>query len=493
MIMKINKLYTSALLSLSLALGGCEDQLLNLTPDSILTSTNFYTNSKDMNSAVLGIYNRLQSRKQSDYLLLESPSDNMYMSSNTSVAGANEMDILGITSDNPLAASFWDASYSGIFRSNAVLQNIDKPTDYAAGIKDQYVGEAKFMRALFYFDLVRLFGGVPKVVTQISIADAAQLPRASADEIYTLIIEDLKDAIAKLPAPDKAVKGRASKGAAAGLLGKVYVYRKDWANAKTYLEQVNTQYAYKLVPNFASLWQLATEDNEEVLFSIKYIDGTNGQTLSTAFIPNSGAINIVDRGGEVALPSWSLLKKYNEADKRKAVTITEWWIAPSKPNEPAIWYPYVNKYAVKHTFNSSGLDLPVLRYADIVLLYAETLYELNQKDLALAQLNKIRERAFGNTAHNYTAASIASKEAFTDVLLNERQLEFAFENERWFDLVRKEQFMTVMTKEETYFNYSNKTPVVVTKSPRAYHKLLPIPQQQINLSGTGVLLQNEGY
>jgi hypothetical protein len=491
--MKRNKLYISALLSLSIALGGCEDKLLNLTPESVLTNVNFYTNAKDMNSAVLGVYNRLQTRKQTDYLLLESPSDNLYMSSNTNVAGASEMDLLAITSDNPLAASFWDASYNGIFHANAVLKNIDKPTDYAAGTKDQYAGEAKFMRALFYFDLVRVFGAVPKVDLQLSIEEASKLSRASADDIYAFIIEDLKDAMTKLPAPDKAVKGRANKGAAAGLLAKVYVYRKDWANAKTYLEQVNTEFKFKLVPNFASLWQVATEDNDETMFAMKYIDGTNGQTLSTAFIPNSGAINIVDRGAEVALPSWSLLQKYEATDTRKAATITEWWVAPSKPNDPATWYPYVSKYAIKHTFNASGLDLPVLRYADMVLLYAETLYELNQSDQALIQLNKIRERAFGNATHNYTAADIATKDAFTNVLLTERQLEFAYENERWFDLVRKDKFLNVLTKEETYYNYSNKTPVVVTLKPQAYQKFLPIPQQQINLSGAGVLVQNEGY
>jgi starch-binding outer membrane protein, SusD/RagB family len=491
--MSNKNIFLSVLVLCSATLTGCEDQLLNLTPQSVLTTNNFYTNAKDMNSAVLGIYNRMQVRKPTDYLLLEAPSDNMYMSSNTNVAGASEMDVLGITSDNPLVATYWDANYNGIFRANSVLLNIDKPKNYAAGAKDQYIGEAKFMRALFYFDLVRLFGGVPKVETQLSIEEAAGMPRATQDEIYTLIVDDLKDAIEKLPASDKVVKGRAGKGAAVALLGKVYVYKKDWANARTYLAQANTGFNFKLAPSFASLWQLATENNDESIFAMKYLDGTNGQTLSTAFIPNSGAINVVDRGTEVALPSWSLLKKYDKDDTRKAATISEWWVAPSKPNDPAAWYPYVNKYAVKHTFGASGLDLPVIRFADVVLLYAEALYELNLPSDALIQLNRIRERAFGNTTHNYTLADIATKEMFTEVLLNERQLELAYENERWFDLVRKEKMMNVMTQEETYYNYANKTPLVVKRNPQTNYKLLPIPQQQINLSGKGVIVQNDGY
>src|SRR5690606_31314041 len=129
---------------------------------------NFYRVSKDIDKAVLGIYNRLQSRKSTDYLLLEIPTDNLYASTNTSVSGANALDVLAVTPDNELISDFWIANYSIIFRANAVLNNIDKPTNYTGIEKDQYMGEAKFMRALTYFELVRLFGGVPNVTTLLS-------------------------------------------------------------------------------------------------------------------------------------------------------------------------------------------------------------------------------------------------------------------------------------------------------------------------------------
>src|SRR5690606_5580074 len=134
---------------------------------------------------------------------------------------------------------------------------------------------------------------------------------------------------------------------------------------------------------------------------------------------------ISPRGNELARPSWSLHKKYEAEDTRKAATIAEWWVPPTSPNDPAIWYPYVNKYAVPHTFPSSGLDLPVLRFADVVLMRAEILYRTGDPQGALQQLNLIRERAFGNGNHNYTLADISSPEDFGEVLVLERELELA--------------------------------------------------------------------
>ncbi|MCF0070151.1 RagB/SusD family nutrient uptake outer membrane protein [Dyadobacter sp. CY261] len=486
--MNISRHIKTGLMLMALGFTSCEDKLLNLTPDSVLTPTNFYKNAADINQAVLGIYNSLQTRRQTDYLLMEVPADNLYMSANTTIAGSNDVDFLTVNADNALTAAFWNTTYNGVFRANAVLLNIDTPTNYTAGQKDQYIGEAKFMRALYYFDLVRVFGAVPKVVDKISIPEAAALPKATEEEIYSLIIEDLTDAAAKLPARKSTATGRASKGAAMALLGKVYVYRQDWANAKTQLEKVINELDYKLVADFASLWKLETEDNDEVIFTVKYVDGTNGQSLSTSYTPNGGLVGIADRGAETSLPSWSLLKKYEEADKRKAATVKEWWTSPAQPNAEPIYYPYVSKYAVKHSYGASGIDIPVLRYADIVLLYAETLFKQGDKANALVQLNKIRERAFGNAAHNYKGTETAD---LMDLILNERQLELAYEHERWFDLVRSGKYLTVMKQEERLYNYAAKTPVVVELAPKDFMKVYPIPQAQIDLSSG--LKQNNGY
>jgi len=136
----------------------------------------------------------------------------------------------------------------------------------------------------------------------------------------------------------------------------------------------------------------------------------------------------------------------------------------------------------------------VLRYGDVVLLKAEVLYRLNQPGLALIELNKIRERAFGNSSHNYTLADIAAPEDFLDKLLLERRLEFAGESERWFDLVRTGRFLTDLNAVERSYNYETKTSNdVVDKKPKAYQNHFPIPQIQIQQANAGVLTQNEGY
>ncbi len=486
--MKKNKIYISTLLVASLSLGACHKDLLEPVPESILTTINFYKSAKDLDQAVLGVYSKLQARKPTDYLLLEIPSDNLYLSANTSVSGANALDVLAFTPDNDLVANFWDANYNIIFRANAVLANIDKPIDYKGTEKDQYIGESKFMRALAYFDLVRTYGGVPKVITILTAEEALKVPRATEADIYSLIVEDLNDAVSKLP--QTIIRGRASKGAATALLGKVYVYQKKWAEAETQLAKLLTApYSYALQANFADLWKLTNENNNESIFAMTYVEGTNAHGLSTAFVPNGGAAGIVDRGTEVALPSWSLHKKYITGDNRKAATITEILIAPKQTT--GTWYPYVSKYAVPHTFGSSGLDLPVVRFADVILLYAEALYELNRPADALMQLNKVRQRAFGNATQNYTLQDITLRADFIDRLFLERQLEFAYENERWYDLVRSGKYLN-FTKEERPYNPATGTALSVNVSTRAELKYFPIPFREIS-KAPGVLTQNPGY
>jgi len=175
------------------------------------------------------------------------------------------------------------------------------------------------------------------------------------------------------------------------------------------------------------------------------------------------------------------------------VTITEYWKSPGSPAaEPAIWYPYVSKFAVPHPPNSSGLDIPVMRYADMLLLQAEVQYRLHQPEAALGALDQVRERAFGSTSENYSLNDIATAESFMDKLLDERQIELALENERWFDLVRTDRFITELKQVERYYNITDQEAQVVALNPQPHHRLFPIPQHQMELA-PGVLVQNEGY
>ncbi|WP_257667259.1 RagB/SusD family nutrient uptake outer membrane protein [Parapedobacter tibetensis] len=488
----VNQLTKGVLLAVFLAFGAC-NSILELTPESELTEANFFKTAADMDGAVLGIYNNYQTRFPRDWTISEMLSDNTYRTGYFNIGGIDELNNLSITSENPRFADFWRLAYQGVFRANSVIFYINNPTDYAENQQAQLTGEALFMRGLLYFDLVKVFGGVPLVTSKLTVEETYDVPRSSEAEVYHQITEDLKQAIDLLPMKAAIAGGRASKEAAVSLLAKVYVYLKEWDEAKTYLDMVEG-FNFQLEAEFKSLWSLSSENNKEVIFAMKYLDGENGQPLSTDFLPYFGVSGISARGNENIFPTWSLYKLYDDEDSRKAETITPYWKSPnSPPADPPVWYPFVNKFAVQHTPNNSGLDLPVLRYADLVLLKAEVLYYLNQPELALAEINRVRQRAFGDDSHNYTLADIGTEEAFLDKLLLERRLEFAFENERWFDLVRTGRYLTELTTVERYYNPSDGSVQTVQLNPQEHHRYMPIPRSQIDLVGSEVLRQNEGY
>jgi len=491
--MKTYKLNILSILAILLGVTACHDDLLNPIPESILTNVNAFESSKDIDLAVLGVYNSLQSRYPTDYELMEIPSDNMYGYYFATSPGMAEIGLLDVSPENPRLNVFWKATYNGIFRANTVLANIDVPSDYNADLKAKHMGEAKFMRAYFYFDLVRVFGGVPAVTSIIEVDESRQVPRASVSAIYELIENDLNDAISKLPAT--SVQGRASKAAAISLLAKVMIYQEKWQDAKTHLEKLFADYNYELLTEYHDLFRLETEVNSESIFSVPYVEGTNGHGLTYALAPTAGIYGIINNGNRVGRPTWDLHKVFEPGDSRFSVTITEMQLTfSSAPDDELFWFPYFNKFIIPlEIIGSSGLDLSVLRLADMILLHAEALHHLGDQVTALAQLNRIRERAFGNSDHNYTMADIATEELFMDKLLLERRLELAVENNRWFDLVRTGRFTTELTQLESEYNPSTDMAVIQNLNAQPYMKIFPIPYEQIQLAAPGVMVQNDGY
>lgn len=479
---------------MSLCLTSCHKELLEPVPESVLTTANAFNSAKDINLGVIGIYSALQSKVQKDYLLMEMTSDNMYAEYYATEPGLAEVEVLQVSSENNILNNFWKVSYNAIFRANTILSNVDRPTNYLAGKKEQYTGEAKFLRALFYFDLARIFGDVPLITEALSVSAAEQVGRSPKNAIIDLVISDLKEAISTLPGPSAIESGRASKAAAMALLGKVYVHLEDWANAKTYLGQVVNDFNYSLVPDFEDLFSLETENNSEAIYSVPFIEGTNGQGITYNFAPLGGIYGVMSNGSRVGRPTWDLHKLYDPTDQRFAVTISETQLtANSKPGDEPIWYPYVNKFIVPMAGSSSGLDIPILRLGDIVLLYAESLYKTGDKEGALEQLNQIRERAFQNTTHNYSLGDISSDQEFMDLILLERRLELAFENQRWFDLVRTDRFITELAQFETEYNPGSGQAEIQKINVQPYMRYFPIPYEQIQLAAPGVITQNEGY
>lgn len=491
--MKNTKLYIVGALAATLSLSSCENMLLNPIPESVLTTSNAFSNAKDMELGVLGIYNRLQSRVPSDFELMEVPSDNMFAEYFANSPGIDAINSLDVTSTNQKINTFWQTTYNGIFRANLILSLIDTPNDYAQGKKEQFIGESKFLRAYFYFDLVRIFGGVPKVTEVLGITAAEGIGRSSEEEIYNLIIEDLTDAISKLPKTN--VQGRASQGAAIALLAKVQVYRENWSAAKTLLERLNSEFTYGLLDNYRDLFQIATETNKEAIFSVPYVGGTNGHNLSYILLPNGGVKGFSNSGSRVGRPTWDLHQAFEAEDTRLTQTITDYALLWNAQNDTdAFWWPYFSKWMIQADIaTSSGLDIPLLRYADMVLLYAEVLHKLGENDKALVELNKVRTRAFKSTDHNYTLADVSTPQLFMDKLLLERRLELAVENNRWFDLVRTGRFVEELQVIDGEYNPSTGQAVKVVREAKPHMKYFPIPWEQMQLAGEGVMQQNEGY
>ncbi|MEX0772802.1 MAG: RagB/SusD family nutrient uptake outer membrane protein [Balneolales bacterium] len=472
----------------------CHDQLLNPDPESVLTTANFFNTADDIDSGVLGIYHQLQFRIPRDYMVMEVPTDNIFVEYYATSSGLEQIEVLDIATDNDEVHRFWQSTYNGIFRANSVLDNIDAPEDYLGNQKNQLTGEAKFLRAYYYFDLVRIFGGVPKITTQQSIDEAREVPRSSEQEIYDLIIEDLTDAVDMLPS--EMVHGRASKAAAEALLGKVYVYQNNYTQARGYLENVLNDYNYNLLTDFGDLFSMENEVNSEAIFSLAYVLGSNTHNLSYEFNPNQGVLGYSNRGNRTVRPTYDLHLLFDEDDSRYNVTMSEDYIpAQGEPDDDPIPYPIITKYNVPNLGSDApSLDLPVLRLADVILLYSEVLYELEGPNQALTQLNKVRERAFGDNTHNYELADIATPDEFVDVLLNERRLEFVMENERWFDIVRMDKLEEILGG-ELQARYDSVNGLTVTQELNAqdYMRYFPIPYEEITLSSPGVLEQNDEY
>ncbi|GAB3573481.1 RagB/SusD family nutrient uptake outer membrane protein [Spirosoma luteolum] len=465
-------------LTLSLLLSACQSNFLDLTPQSQPNADNFYQTANDFNNAVNGAYDVLQSSNQygGDFnTLLEARSDNVLDNDPSSNAGLRyNIDRFIEPTTNTILRDTWGSLYAGINRTNQILDKIDgagqpgagQPgTGIDAGLKARYKGEAQFIRALSYFNLVRLWGAVPLVLKAGSTADARTYTRNPVADVYAAIENDLTDAAAGLPATYTGTDvGRATSGAAKALLGKVYITQKKFAQAVPVLREVIAAGTYRLLPNVADVFLVTNKNNAEILFAVKFRKGVGGA------LPEGHGLFYGTNIGDNIEPS--LRAAYPAGDKRQPLTVQI--PVPSNVNVvPRKWYDEVS------ATNDVGNDVPVLRYADVLLLYAEALNEVGYQATgdALTSLNAVRNRA---GAPVYTAAQLATQAAFRDAVLNERRLELALENDRWFDLVRTNTAVSALQ---------------VTKITVPANRLLyPIPQAEIDTyNNPATFPQNPGY
>ncbi|GAA5221661.1 RagB/SusD family nutrient uptake outer membrane protein [Membranihabitans marinus] len=473
------------------AITSCSEDLLELSPISSPNVESYFKSQSDFENALVGAYSILKSDGvYNDYVQLvgEVRSDNSEMGTTASNrVYLYEMSEFRDQSTSPIYNSIWTQHYKGINLANLIIKNI-VDLDAPESFKNRVEGEAKFLRSLYYFNLVRIFGSVPLVASSLnSIADAYDKSRAETSEIYNLIIEDLEYSKSVLQANPIDV-GRATKGAATALLGKVYLTLHDYNNAKISLEEVIQSGQYALLDDFADLWEASNKNHSESIFDVQFQRGS-GSNTGSRFLERYSPylyphLPYYTTGGGYNIPTIDLINAFEENDNRKDASLKEFYVVGNDTISGLAGRFCYKFHDLPTQQQGSDDNWPVIRYADVILMYAEVLNEISfeANGLAFDYLNMIRSRAGlpNKTANNTNIdLSIDSQAAFREAIAHERRVELAFEGHRWFDLVRTQKMIDVMNP---------KTEVEI----QDYMSLLPIPQSQIDIN-PGKITQNQGY
>jgi starch-binding outer membrane protein, SusD/RagB family len=451
----------------TLLMTSCGDSFFDLEPASSVTIDKVYKTASDYNVAVIGCYAKLQSQVNFYTECCEYRSDNLSLGAPT--AGTQDRyDIDHFTEkpSNGILSSYWANFNNNVYRCNLLLDQIDG-ANFAENLKKQYKGEAMFIRALNYFNMYRIWGGVPATKHVVSAAEALKVARYSDEQMFDLIAGDLKEIVDNNYLPEtysSADMGRATSGAAKALLGKVYLTFHKWTEAKDILSQLIGK--YQLVSPIAQVFNVDNKNNNEIIFAVHFNKEIEGEGHSYWY-------NLTNASDDTNQTS-SLLNTFPTGDDRKDL----------------ITYVQVEKnvrlmnkfYDTKSpTFKTVGNDQILLRYADVLLMYAEALneiqYDASEGSLALKYLNAVRQRA---GISNLTVKQLPTQEKFRKGILVERQREFPYEGQRWFDLVRMGFAKSVMAENGVEI--------------KDYQLLFPIPQQEIEKVGDkSILWQNPGY
>ncbi|TGE21326.1 RagB/SusD family nutrient uptake outer membrane protein [Hymenobacter aquaticus] len=480
-----------ALLLLSL-LAGCGEKFLDVSPNSSVTDENFYQTETDAIQATNAAYAELSRGGQYNYALWgigDIMSDNSTTGGGGGGDGLEEqqLDNFNIPASNPMTTRLWNGSYVGIGRANLVLEKVPGITSMSDKIRRRCLGEAHFLRAKYYFDLVRAFGDVPLITTPAKSPEDARLPRTPADQVYGVIISDLTSAIGELDESySGADLGRATKWAAAGLLAKVQLTRGNMGEAARLARDVIGSGKYSLWTNYGDNFRVENENGRESLFEVQYINGKNEYTfdglgfVGNEFFAPRGQNLVPQNGYGFNVPEPEFVQGYEEGDKRRDVTI--WKPGDKYPDgrvQPASLQGSPNGYNVKKWFVGktntlvwdSPLNIPVLRLAEIYLIHAEAAGPVEGRE----SINLVRRRAFGDANHDLPAGM--APEAFKAAVVKERRYELAFECDRWFDLKRTGDLL--------------RSPALQAKGVKPFNVLLPIPQSERDANPN--LSQNPGY
>ncbi|WNH11483.1 RagB/SusD family nutrient uptake outer membrane protein [Thalassobellus suaedae] len=479
---------------LAFSMVACSD-FLEIDSETDLSNSTFFQTPEDYVKAVNGVYAPLrESYNKSAYVMGELRSDNSYYDYNSENRGQNPPEFIADfleTSTNVNIQAKWDNDFYVISRANKVLASIDDVEFDDSSLKDNLKGQALFLRALSYFDLVQYFGDVPLHLDPVTTLEGTALPLSTTEVIYKQIMDDVKLAETLLPNKTNQEPGRATSGSAKTLLGNVYMVLKMYSQAATVLQEVVDSKQYSLIlTSYADVFDPSNKNNSESIFEVQYLEGSAGYNSNFIyqFMPQpitaeevaqiTGVSNAQSIGVEgFNLPTPDLIASYEAGDLRKDATINYINISAT-----GMLTPYVAKYNHAHSqFNNTNDNWPVYRYSEVLLSLAEALNESDSGD-PLTPLNKVRNRAgLGNVV-------TTDKAQLRDIILHERRVELAFENKRWLDLVRTGNADAVMkafgdkvkaNPQDYYFPVGTNP---ISSSYTTINTLFPLPSREVILN-----------
>lgn len=492
----LNKIWLSAFILIF----GCTD-FLQIDPQGDMTQNSFPTSESDALLSTNAVYTAVRDwyYNSGGYPILDIMSDDAYKGSNTN----DQLSTIGVYDNFAFSATgdgldrWWATLYKGIKWSNVVIEKVPL-VSMDNNLRNRYLGEASFLRALFYFDLVRAWGEVPLVTSSIP---PLHLGKASTSEIYSLIVSDLKYAeihLTKRSELSSTDKGRATIGAAQALLAKVYLFQNDFANAEIYALKVIQSNEYSLEPHFIDANGVSGNNGVESVFEVGAIGVEDYNGGGAQYANTQGVRGSPNRGWGFNRPSIDLRKSFEQGDPRLKGTIIDLGDTidgvyikgdPDPANDPVVTLngsgDTINIQCYNRKVWTPGKDTPtqwghhrrLIRYADVLLMASEALNENGKPANALIYLNQVRKRARDGKLTVLPDIAVTDKILLRDKIMLERRHELAMEGERFWDLVRTGKAPTVLGR---YGFIPGK------------HELLPIHQSEIDIS-QGYLTQNPNY
>ncbi|WP_420458590.1 RagB/SusD family nutrient uptake outer membrane protein [Neolewinella sp.] len=479
-----------ALLLAGVVLVASCNEVLDRTPQAEYTLENFFQTEEQAVQSVNAVYNQLRQWQTHVFAYIgmtdivsddadkgSIPSDAQFLA---------DIDNFTYTPTNVAPATVWSGYYTGIFRANLAIQRIPDVPEMDEDLRTRLIAEARFLRAYYYFNLVRWFGDVPLILE--SFPENFEIPRTPRDEVYAQIESDLQAAAGILPASYSGVDvGRATSGAARAMLAKVALTRRDFQTAADLALQVINSGQYALLPSYSEIFTAAGENSSESIFEVQaaaFEIGGGGSQYNEV----QGVRGTPNLGWGFNRPSDDLIAAFEPGDPRREATIL--YVGEVLPDGSAIVEDNPNIEGERYNQKAFVPDHPggngngpgnvrVLRYADLLLIAAEALNEIGQSEQALEYLNQVRTRARGNASGVLPDVTTTDQAALREAIYHERRVELALEQHRWFDLVR-----TGRAAEEMLPLKPNFTP--------GKNELFPIPQTEVDLS-QGALEQNPGY